>query len=219
MAQINGSFEDVYKQLPEYCENLKKSNPFATAIVDATPEGRFSRIFISFGASAQGFRFYRPILGLDGTHLKSKYQGILLAATAIDALGCLFPVAHAVVVAEDDENWFCFLQHLRQIIQDNSGQFLQPNILTLLSDRQKGLIDGVDKIFFVKHHGYIWSFLQKNTPDDLPKRQFGTKMATPFIEQRTTEEQSRSKDTSKYIIYWDKDDSRALVGIIDTIKK
>ena len=104
MAQINGSFEDAYKQLPEYCENLKKSNPFTTAIVDATPEGRFSRIFISFGASAQGFRFYRPILGLDGTHLKSKYQGILLAATAIDALGCLFPVAHAVVVAEDDEN-------------------------------------------------------------------------------------------------------------------
>src|SRR5207248_1398625 len=79
--------------------------------------------------------------------LKSKYQGILLAATAIDTLGCLFPVAHAVVVAEDDENWFWFLQHLRQIIQDHVGQFLQPNILTLFSDRQKSLINSIDKVF------------------------------------------------------------------------
>ena len=46
-----------------------------------------------------------PIL-ICGTHLKSKYQGILLAATTVDALGSLFPVAHAVVIKEDDENWF-----------------------------------------------------------------------------------------------------------------
>ena len=68
MAQINRSFEGAYKQLPKYCENLKKSNPFTTAIVDAPPEGRFSCMFISFGASVQGFLFCRPILGLDGTH-------------------------------------------------------------------------------------------------------------------------------------------------------
>src|SRR5436190_8923771 len=44
MAEINGSFEDAYKQLPQYCEDLKKSNPFTTAIVDSTSEGRFNRI-------------------------------------------------------------------------------------------------------------------------------------------------------------------------------
>ena len=92
ISEINGSFEDAYKKLPKYCEDLKKSNPFTTAIVDATSDGRFRRVFLSFGASAQGFYFCRPMLGLDGTHLKSKYQGILLSATAVDALGSLFPV-------------------------------------------------------------------------------------------------------------------------------
>ena len=62
-------------------------------VVDPTREGKFNRMFISFGASEKGFQFCRPILGLDGTHLKSKYQGILLTATAVDAPGSLFPNA------------------------------------------------------------------------------------------------------------------------------
>ena len=55
-----------------------------------------------YGACASGFHFCRPVLGLDGTHLKSKYQGILLAATGVDAAGALFPLAYAVVNAEND---------------------------------------------------------------------------------------------------------------------
>ena len=35
--------------------------------------------------------------------------GILLATTAIDAIGSLFPLAHAVVDAENDDNWLWFL--------------------------------------------------------------------------------------------------------------
>ena len=83
------------------------------------------------------------MLGLGGTHLKSKYQGILLSATAVDTLSSLFPVAYAVVVAEDDDNWLWFLKHLHQIIQDQAKEFLEPNNLTILSDRQKGLIEGL----------------------------------------------------------------------------
>ena len=46
-----------------------------------------------------------PVLGLDGTHLKSKFQGILLCATGIDANGSLFPLAYAIVDTEKDDNW------------------------------------------------------------------------------------------------------------------
>ena len=51
-----------------------------------------------------GFSHCRPVLGLDGTHLKTRYQGILLAATGMDALGKLFPVAFAMVDAENNDN-------------------------------------------------------------------------------------------------------------------
>jgi zinc finger SWIM domain-containing protein 3 len=35
----------------------------------------------------------------------SKYQGILLSATSVDARGSLFPIAYAIVDAENDVNW------------------------------------------------------------------------------------------------------------------
>src|SRR5436309_15904662 len=72
---------------------LEGSNPFTTAIVDATSNNQFRHMFLSFGASAQSFHFCRPIVGLNGTYLKSKYQRILPSATAVDALRSLFPVA------------------------------------------------------------------------------------------------------------------------------
>ena len=34
----------------------------------------------------------RSVLGLDGTHIKAKYRGVLLAATALDANGSLHPL-------------------------------------------------------------------------------------------------------------------------------
>ena len=51
-----------------------------------------------------GFSHCRPVLGLDDTHLKTRYQGILLATTGMDALGKLFPVAFAMVDAENNDN-------------------------------------------------------------------------------------------------------------------
>ena len=65
---------------------------------------KFHRLFISYRASIDGFVHCRALLGLDGTHLTSKYGGILLAATAPDARGQLFLVPFAVVSAENDEN-------------------------------------------------------------------------------------------------------------------
>ena len=45
--------------------------------------------------------------------------------------------------SEDDDNWLWFLKQLHQIIQDQAKEFLEPNKLTILSDHQKGLIEGL----------------------------------------------------------------------------
>ncbi|KAH0996623.1 hypothetical protein GBA52_020487 [Prunus armeniaca] len=42
---------------------------------------RFERLFISYHASIEGFKFCRPFLCLDGTFVKNKYKGHMLAAT------------------------------------------------------------------------------------------------------------------------------------------
>jgi hypothetical protein len=98
LQNINGSHQDAYACLPQYCEDILKTNPGSTAIFETNPDNqKFIRIFISFGASALGLAYCQPVIGLDGTHLKHKYRGILLAATSVDGNGCLFPVAYAVV--------------------------------------------------------------------------------------------------------------------------
>src|SRR5438046_99448 len=55
--------------------------------LETTIENKFQPVFMYFVASAKGFVYCRLLLRLDGTHLKSKYQGInesiiVLAATS-----------------------------------------------------------------------------------------------------------------------------------------
>ena len=162
IAKINGSHEASYQMLPEYCEGIESKNPGSIASLEWTSERRFKRIFVCYSASAEGFAYCRPLLGLDGTHLMSRYQGILLAATAVDATGSLFPLSHAVVDAENDDNWSWFLALLRQVISQHASSFLNPGTLTFLSDRQKGLLDGVQNHFPDSPHAYCLRHLEDN---------------------------------------------------------
>ena len=65
----------------------------SSIILETTPSDagtKIHRLFISYRASIDGFSHCRALLGLDGAHLTSKYGGILLAATGVDARRQLF---------------------------------------------------------------------------------------------------------------------------------
>lgn len=173
---LNGSDKQSYLLLPNYCEQIPERNPNSIAFVEWIKETRrFRRLFISYEASAQGFASCRPLLGLDGTHLKSKYLGILLAATAVDTNGSLFPLASAVVDAENDENWLWFMHNLRTVIVDNAALHLHfPEKFVFLSDRQKGLIDGVEAVFLRSPHGYCLRHLGENMGKSFKKKELKT---------------------------------------------
>lgn len=158
MAAMRGSFEEGYRLLPEYCEQVKRTNPGSIASVYGNPSDNcFQRLFISFQASIYGFlNACRPLLGLDRTHLKSKYLGTLLLATGFDGDGSLFPVAFGVVDEESDENWMWFLSELHNLLELNSENMPR---LTILSDRQKGIVDGVEVNFPTAFHGFCMRHL------------------------------------------------------------
>jgi transposase-like protein len=106
--------------------------------------------------------YCQPLIGLDGTHLKHKYRGILLAATSVDGNGSLFSIAYAIVDQKNDDNWLWFLQLLRDIIIANAPQLINNGELVFLSDRQKGLLDGVAAVFPNNPHGYCMRHLEDN---------------------------------------------------------
>lgn len=91
--------------MPKYTISLE-TNPNSITRLNITAENQFQRVFIYYDACAVDFAHYRPLLGVDDTHIKTRYYGIILATTDIDALGQSFPLAYATVEAENKENWY-----------------------------------------------------------------------------------------------------------------
>ena len=91
---------------------------------------------------------------LNKYHLKGKYLGILLSATATDANGSLFPLAHAILAVENDDNWHWFATILHDVIQMHAPAFLVPRGLTFVSDHQTGLLEAIELLFPSSSHGY-----------------------------------------------------------------
>ncbi|CAN1131995.1 hypothetical protein LINPERPRIM_LOCUS14139 [Linum perenne] len=175
MAVMRGSFEEGYRLLPQYCEQVKRTNPGSIAAVYGNPiDNCFQRLFISFQASIYGFlNGCRPLLGLDRTYLKSKYLGTLLLATGFDGDGSLFPLAFGVVDEENDDNWMWFLSELRNLLEINTENMPR---LTILSDRQKGIADGVEANFPTAFHGFCMRHLSESF-----RKEFNNTMLVNFL--------------------------------------
>jgi MuDR family transposase/MULE transposase domain/SWIM zinc finger len=161
MAAVRGSFEEGYRLLPQYCEQVVRTNPGSIATVYGDPgDNSFRRLFVSYYASIYGFvNACRPLIGLDRTLLKSKYLGTLLLATGFDGDGALFPLAFGVVDEETDENWIWFLSELHALLEANTENMPR---LTILSDRRKGIVDGVDFNFPTAFHGFCMRHLSES---------------------------------------------------------
>ncbi|GFY96854.1 hypothetical protein Acr_11g0011600 [Actinidia rufa] len=164
MAALHGTFEEGYLLLPAYCEQLRKSNPGSIASVFATGQDNcFQRLLISFRASIYGFiNACRPLLELDKAHLKGKYLGALLCAAAVDADDALYPLAIAIVDVESDENWIWFMSELRKLLGVNTD--IMPR-LTILSERQPGIVEAVETHFPSAFHGFCLHYVSENFRD------------------------------------------------------
>ncbi|XVF05886.1 hypothetical protein REPUB_Repub06bG0000700 [Reevesia pubescens] len=173
--QLQGSYKDAYSQLPFFCDRIMETNPGSLATFTTKEDSSFHRLFISFHASLCGFiQGCRPLLFLDSIHLKSKYQGMLLAATAADGDDSVFPVAFAVVDAETDDNWHWFLLQLKSALSTSCA-------ITFVADRQKGLRESISDIFKGSHHAYCLRYLTEQLIRDL-KGQFSHEVKRLMIE-------------------------------------
>jgi len=88
---------------------------------------------MSLDASKRGFlNGCRPLLCLDGCHLKTKFGGILLTVVGIDPNDCIYPVAIAVVEVESLQSWKWFLETLKiDLGIDNTTPW------TIMTDKHK----------------------------------------------------------------------------------
>ncbi|XP_028111774.1 uncharacterized protein LOC114310061 [Camellia sinensis] len=84
-GEMFGAHSISFDQLRWYSNAVMENNPSSYINIDYDDQNhRFVRYFISFKACIDGFNHCRPLQFLDGTFLKGKFKGNLLAATAKD---------------------------------------------------------------------------------------------------------------------------------------
>lgn len=63
----------------DYANTLKESTPGTIVIFGVEDDNRFSKFYVCFQATKTGWiEDCRPVIGVDGCHLKESYGGVLL---------------------------------------------------------------------------------------------------------------------------------------------
>ena len=127
-----------YGKLRDYAEMIKVTDVgskviLQTEITKPNAQPKFKRIYVRYNAQKFGLLGRcRPLVGLDGCHLKGKFGGHILSATARDENDNIFPIALCVVKQGNKDSCVWFLQTFADDIR-------RPNELNqvFISDRQK----------------------------------------------------------------------------------
>ncbi|CAH9142766.1 unnamed protein product [Cuscuta epithymum] len=153
-AKIAGDIKDQYRRLRDYAETILKYNPEIILNIKIETELKeveehvggeegvprvprelpmLQYMYMRFSAQKQGyFSGIRPLICLDGCHLKHSMGGQLLCAVARDGNENMFPLAIAYVDSEDKASWTWFLE----VMFEDFGRPEETNWV-FMSDKQK----------------------------------------------------------------------------------
>ena len=107
-----------------------------TEMENENAKPKFKMMYIRYNAQKVGFLGgCIPFIGLDGCHLKGRFGGQLLSATAKDGNDNIFPVVMAVIKQENKDSWTWFMEQFA----DDIGRPEELN-LVFINDRQKVLL-------------------------------------------------------------------------------
>ncbi|CAI9303348.1 unnamed protein product [Lactuca saligna] len=96
-------------------------------------------------------------VGLDGSFMNGPYPRIVLTAVGLDGNNCTYPLAYAVVEAENINSWTWFLNCLG----DDPDLHSNSNF-TFISDRHKGLLHAVGTLFPSAEHRFCLRHIHEN---------------------------------------------------------
>ncbi|KAH9752662.1 SWIM-type domain-containing protein [Citrus sinensis] len=110
---------ESYNLLPKYSHVLTTANEGTVTHLKQDGDGNFLYYFVALGSSIKGFMQYiRPVIAVDGTHLKGLYRGSMFVATCLDGNNQLYPLAIGIMDSENNDAWEWFMMKLHEVIGD-----------------------------------------------------------------------------------------------------
>ncbi|RAW23671.1 hypothetical protein PC110_g19901 [Phytophthora cactorum] len=140
--RLQGDLVESYQKLQSYLELMAGKNPGSVWRLDKARDGMaFERACFIPNVGIHIVKMSKQLIGFDGAHLKGDMnkRGIVLVATAKDYNNHVVPFAFGLVRVEDYDNWCWFMT----CVKFATGL----THLTVVSDRQKGLLSAVAEVF------------------------------------------------------------------------
>ena len=91
---------------------IKRKNLASDIHIETDLENSLKYFYMCLVASKQGWPHCRPVIMVDGSALKARFGGMLLAACVHDANDSIFPLALGVIPSKTNESWKWFLEKL-----------------------------------------------------------------------------------------------------------
>ncbi|XP_030923003.1 uncharacterized protein LOC115949877 [Quercus lobata] len=192
---ITGDEQLQYRKLRNYAKIIRLNDKGSRVILqtkmeDENAQPKFKRMYIRY--NAQKLEFLggcRPIIGLDGCHLKWRFGGQILSAITRDANDNIFPVAFAVVKQENKDSWVWFLQQYSDDIRNPE----QLNLI-FITDRQKRCVGATTIREFERRMQEMkdldvktWEYLVDINPAQWSKSHFSSRVLCDYLANNLSE--------------------------------
>lgn len=159
--------KDSFEMIIPYLDKFDKLNDDSTVVYETDIDSRIFRVFICPGFMERTMMHVRPVMSLDACHLRSKWKGTLYMASVKTSCEEIYPVAFAIM--KDNENeagWTWFLEQLQRsikcLVQPHPVPTVRYKYFSFVSDRSKGLLNALNKVFPDNYHWFCVIHLARN---------------------------------------------------------
>ncbi|KAF8398461.1 hypothetical protein HHK36_017389 [Tetracentron sinense] len=172
---LEGDHGKSYEKITTYAEMVRRTNPGSMVKIQLdrvtiNHQPTFKRLFFCLDAMKQRFLAgCRPFIGMDGCFPKGPFGGMLLTAIGLDGDLGIYPIAFAVVESETKDSWNFFIHCLHSVLGDVRD-------LTLMTDRQKGVLPAIEEILPKANNRYCARHIYNNFRANHP----GSELKTHF---------------------------------------